>query len=510
MFSDFCTLKISIKVKTMKKYLFTITLLFISTVIIAQVEKSSKLFKTLKSKDSLLFNIGFNTCDISQFEKLVSNDFEFYHDTAGITNSKADFISMFKEGVCKMPYKAIRKLDDNSLKVFSLEKSGIMYGAIQKGVHRFYAKEENKPEYFTSIAKFSNVWLLENEEWKLSRSLSYDHKDEDSTINEDLLFVNKTETERWLQKLNVPTLGIGYIEEGKLKEVNVYGSLKNGDKAIPQALFNVASLTKPVTAIVALKLTSLGKWNIDEPIYKYFNDPDIKDDPRSKLLTTRHILSHQTGFPNWRWNTEIGKLVFEFDPGTKYQYSGEGIEILRKALENKFKKSLNELSKELIFEPLNLKNTSHFWDTNINEKSFVGNFDTEGNKYNLEKYFASNGADDLLTTVEDYGKFLISVINKDSLSEEVFSEMIRHQVETKKNKYFGLGFEVYPFKDGNYALSHGGSDKGVQALVFIIPNTKKGVVIFTNVDDGYKVFEKTIKHYLADYGQEIINTEAGN
>ena len=78
MFSDFCTLKISIKVKTMKKYLFTITLLFISTVIIAQVEKSSKLFKTLKSKDSLLFNIGFNTCDISQFEKLVSNDFEFY------------------------------------------------------------------------------------------------------------------------------------------------------------------------------------------------------------------------------------------------------------------------------------------------------------------------------------------------------------------------------------------------------------------------------------------------
>ena len=168
----------------MKKHLVATILIFFSTIAFAQVEKSSELFKTLKSKDSLLFNIGFNTCDISQFENLVSEDFEFYHDTAGITDTKSVFVAMFRDGVCKMSYKAIRKLDENSLELFSLKKNGELYGVIQKGVHRFYAKEENKAAYFTSIAKFTHVWLLEDGMWKLSRSLSYNHKTEDSVIEE--------------------------------------------------------------------------------------------------------------------------------------------------------------------------------------------------------------------------------------------------------------------------------------------------------------------------------------
>jgi hypothetical protein len=50
-----------------------------------QVDKTSALYKTIKEKDSLLFNIGFNNCDIKQFESRISENFEFYHDQAGIT-----------------------------------------------------------------------------------------------------------------------------------------------------------------------------------------------------------------------------------------------------------------------------------------------------------------------------------------------------------------------------------------------------------------------------------------
>jgi CubicO group peptidase (beta-lactamase class C family) len=60
------------------------------------------------------------------------------------------------------------------------------------------------------------------------------------------------------------------------------------------------------------------------------------------------ILSHQTGFPNWRYLNKSNTLSFEFEPGTKYQYSGEGFEYLRKALEAKFKKPLEQLAKEHI------------------------------------------------------------------------------------------------------------------------------------------------------------------
>ena len=143
----------------------------------SQIDHSSELYLQLESRDSLLFNIGFNTCNMSPFEEVVSEDFEFYHDKGGITNSKSEFIQAFKEGLCKSPstYQSRRELVAGSLEVFELKDNGEVYGAIQEGVHRFYEKSVGKAETTGNIARFTHLWLLENNEWKLARSLSYDH-----------------------------------------------------------------------------------------------------------------------------------------------------------------------------------------------------------------------------------------------------------------------------------------------------------------------------------------------
>lgn len=141
----------------------------------AQVEKSAELFRVLATKDSLLFNVGFNTCNISQFEQLISDNFEFYHDLSGITGSKSEFIEGIRNGLCKLPYKPKRELDAGSLEVYPLTKNGQIYGAVQTGTHRFIAVESDGTERLTSIANFTHVWLLENGEWKFSRGLSYNH-----------------------------------------------------------------------------------------------------------------------------------------------------------------------------------------------------------------------------------------------------------------------------------------------------------------------------------------------
>jgi endonuclease YncB( thermonuclease family) len=60
------------------------------------------------------------------------------------------------------------------VEVFPLEKNGVMYGAIHTGIHNFYAVEDNKSEYLTSIAKFTHVWMLENGDFKLTRVLDGD------------------------------------------------------------------------------------------------------------------------------------------------------------------------------------------------------------------------------------------------------------------------------------------------------------------------------------------------
>lgn len=318
---------------------------------------------------------------------------------------------------------------------------------------------------------------------------------------------NNDEIQKLLDENKIPALGIGVIAGGKLKQVKVFGELKKGEPAPFNTIFNVASLTKPVVAMLALKLVNSGKWNLDEPLDKYWIDPDIKNDPRHKKLTTRLVLTHQTGFPNWRWVNKSKKLEFAFEPGTNYQYSGEGFEYLRRALEKKFKKPIEKLADDLIFKPLEMGDTRFVWDANMSEARFAIGCDAKGNAYKINKNIKANAADDLLTTVEDYGKFLVSVMNGDGLSKEIFNEMVSRQVKRKENKYFGLGWEIYDLGNGEYAMSHGGSDEGAKTIVFLLPKSKQGLIIFTNSDNGTNIYLKLIAEYLKDFGKEIINIE---
>ncbi len=338
----------------MKKSAQLILLFFIllMTIVHAQAEKTDPLYKTIISKDSLFFSTGYNTCNIGKMESMLSDGFEFYHDKGGFEDKKK-FIIDFKNGLCRSPdtYQLKRVLVDKSTEIYPMYKEGKIYAAIQNGDHLFYEKIGDQAEKLVGEAKFTHLWILENAEWKLKNSLSFDHHPK-QTIDSDTMFDNDQSMQSWLKENNIPTLGLGIIEGGKLQKVKVFGDTKKGVSVAQNAYFNVASLTKPVTAMVTLRLISLGKWKLDEPLDVYWTDPDIINDPRHQELTARMILSHQTGFPNWRWMNDDKKLNFQFNPGTKYQYSGEGFEYLRKALEKKFGKSLDQLAKELVFHPL--------------------------------------------------------------------------------------------------------------------------------------------------------------
>lgn len=466
----------------------------------AQIDKNSPLFLELKKQDSLFFERGFNNCDLAYLEKSVDENLKFYHDNGGFQDKKL-FLERTKQNICSNPnQKPIRKVIESSLEVFPLYNNGELYGAIQSGEHQFFIREKNKEDVLGGQAKFTTVWTKKGGNWIMSDILSYDHGDPgQSKLTDDL--------EQLLKDNNILTLGLGIIENGKLTEIKVYGKLNDKTSASYNSLFNVASLTKPVTAITVLRLVSLGKWNLDEPLDKYFIDPDISKDPRHKKLTTRLILSHQTGFPNWRWMNNDKKLRFEFDPGTKYQYSGEGFEYLRKALENKFHKSLEELAKEFVFQPLDMKDTSYIWNEKKYSERMIFGYNNSGDPYEIVKNKTPNAADDLVTSVEDYGKFLVAVLNNDFLTTKTAEEMKTKQTETKKDKFFGLGFEIYDLGNNEIALSHGGSDKGVNTIVFLLPKTKKGLIIFTNVENGYKIYEALVDHYLGNVGKKIISIE---
>jgi hypothetical protein len=90
--------------------------------------------------------------------------------------SKEAVVASIRDGLCKLNYRPRRELVEGSVQVFSLHDQDVLYGAVQSGEHRFYARHEDRPEELTSVARFTHVWLLEEGAWRLATVLSYDHR----------------------------------------------------------------------------------------------------------------------------------------------------------------------------------------------------------------------------------------------------------------------------------------------------------------------------------------------
>ena len=328
--------------------------------------------------------------------------------------------------------------------------------------------------------------------------------------NEPLAIPAEPTINEWLHSSRVPIVGIGLIEDGKVKEIRVFGEIRPGVPAPANTIFNVASLTKPTVAILTLKLVSEGQWNLDEPLSKYFVDPDLAGDSRVSTITTRLVLTHETGLPNWKGNEPSNKLSLAFDPGTNIKYSGEAFQYLRQALEKKFNQPLDELSASLVFRPFDMADTRHYWDKSMDESRYAGSYDKDGNPLPLEKWYEPHAANLLLTTVGDYSKFGAHVVDGAGLSKDVYAEMVSPYSPSGKSSPsspnpFGLCWRLIPdLSNGEYALVHSGRNPGLATIVILLPKSKRGIVVFTNGENGDQVYKKVIVNSLV-LGQEIVD-----
>jgi CubicO group peptidase (beta-lactamase class C family) len=313
----------------------------------------------------------------------------------------------------------------------------------------------------------------------------------------------------WLKESDVPSVAVAYIENRRVAWTAVYGEQSPGVPATAKTLYNMASLTKPVTAETVLRLASAGKLSLDESMSPFWLDPDIKDDPRSKSLTPRLCLSHQTGFPNWRSKTG-GVLKIEWDPGTQTGYSGEGFNYVGRFTEKKLGKPFDLLAQEMVFDPIGMKDTSYTakdWQAG----RLAVPHGPKREKPVDDVAQAWNGADLLRTTIQDYANFVVSVMHDEGLTKEIAVERAtltrdRMKPEDLKNVCntagepghclvtagMGLGWEVETV-NGEKILDHDGSDWGVKTFVMFVPSRGIGVVVFTNGENGEAVIKKVVE-----------------
>jgi CubicO group peptidase (beta-lactamase class C family) len=309
-----------------------------------------------------------------------------------------------------------------------------------------------------------------------------------------------------LEQAAIPGVSLAHIVGGKIVHVAAYGVQKDGVPATPKTLYNIASLTKPIAAEVILRQASAGKLGLDEPVFSAWTDPDLANDARHEKLTVRLLLSHQSGFPNWRAKSG---LAFERDPGTAVGYSGEGYQYAANFTQAKAGKPFETLAQEALFKPAHLSETAFTGRPWFAARVAVPH---DGKGKALEPVIATrfNAADLVYTTAADYAAFMLEVMDDKGLSPAMAAERGRIQVDNRasycksdKQKAvcpaalgFGLGWEVLQFKDEKI-LMHTGKDDGVFTFAYINKTSREGAVIMTNSDHGWKAVMPVLENLKA-------------
>lgn len=307
----------------------------------------------------------------------------------------------------------------------------------------------------------------------------------------------------------VPGLSIALIEDGRIAWVGSFGTknAKTGAKVDDRTVFQAASLSKPVFAYAVLKLADAGKLDLDTPLSKYL-PAYVDNDARVELITARHVLTHRTGFPNWRPG---GKpLLIHFTPGERFSYSGEGFVYLQRVVEKITAQPLDIFMKQSVFDPLEMSDSSYVWQDKYETLAANGHnaAGTPSKQFKpVEGGSPINGgggpaaASTLLTTASDYARFVIAVMNGTGLRKETWRRMLapesrvdagcsncigRPVTQTSETISWGLGIGLEETTHGRF-FWHWGDNGDFKAFVAGSADSKRGVVIFTNSANGMMI-----------------------
>ena len=290
-----------------------------------------------------------------------------------------------------------------------------------------------------------------------------------------------TELEKQLRLLAkehlVRGVSLALIRAGSLAERRAFG-VKDAASKVPvddATMFEAASMSKPLFAYAVLKLCERGVLDLDTPLTHYTTSRLLAGDPRLDLITARHVLSHTTGFPNWRSHSH--PLSIAFTPGTRWSYSGEGYSYLQSVMTELTKQPIEDYMRANIFEPFGMTSSGYVW-TDTFARKMARPHDDRGKPMENKKStpadvarYASAGA--LLTTPTDYAKFVLEILDATGpdqfrLKPSTVAEMVRPQIEThdKYNTAWGLGLGIYRTKHGEI-FGHGGDNDGFHCIALM-------------------------------------------
>ena len=326
-----------------------------------------------------------------------------------------------------------------------------------------------------------------------------------------------------MRKWNVPGAAVAVSKEGRIVYSRGFGwaDVEKKRPVEPNALFRLASISKPITAAVIMRLEEMAKLTLDDPIVKYIGkvkplDSDATVDPRFDQITIKQCLQHTAGFDRDESEKSFDPMFFpkplaeltdppadamtvirfmrgcplDFEPGERYAYSNFGYCLLGRVIEKVTGKGYERAARELILIPagateMRIGSTRK---TNRLPKE-VCCYDYPGAKKTRSIFPGVKGevpnpyGQFYLEAMDSHGAWVGSAPNllrfvaalegkgrKPILRGETFKTMITTRVPSKgENRFYALGWSIVQIGDGddwkNANWYHNGSLPGTWTIL---------------------------------------------
>jgi CubicO group peptidase (beta-lactamase class C family) len=316
-----------------------------------------------------------------------------------------------------------------------------------------------------------------------------------------------------MSEIHVPGVAVALIQDRRVVWTHAYG-MANASTATPATdttLFEACSMSKPVLAVIALRLAERHLLDLDRPLVRYLELSSIQGQPGAERITARMVLSHTTGLPNWRKGEDErdGPLPVTFPPGSRFGYSGEAIFYLQQVIEHITGEPFDIVARRELFVPAGLHHMDFAWTPEISG-AVSGGHDAAGKYITTSKYTHPNAAYTLYTSAEEYARFLCGIMasakgHAGLLTPESYKAMLSHQVSVPAREpiqrpgrarttsvWWGLGWGINTTGQGDILHHSGANMTGFRCFSQFNPSTGSGIVIMTNSLSGTDLWTRLI------------------
>ncbi|UCC80803.1 MAG: beta-lactamase family protein [Candidatus Zixiibacteriota bacterium] len=315
----------------------------------------------------------------------------------------------------------------------------------------------------------------------------------------------------------IPGVSVAVINDFKIEWAKAYGilSAESAEPVTTESIFEAASSTKMLVAVLALDFVERGLLDLDRDVNEYLKSWKIpeNDFTRENKVTLRLLLTHQSGLNRpdggFSWEDDSSPTLvqvlngelpaqnqpakIEFVPGSSWQYSNMGYLVIQLLLEDISGKPLTQIAREIVFSPLGTKSSTleHPLDAQSGKKEAVPH-DADGNAHAPVMHPTALAQGGLMTTPSDFALLAIELMRANQgesdqiLSQNMMQSMFHKELDLDPAIFGGIpvgqGMGVFlQGDDQGFTFAHPGDNyPGSSCWVEGSPATGKAIVIMTN------------------------------